>query len=80
MNLKLSVDRGVVVVSVENGSAAQYSGILPHDVIIEADGMMIDSPQTLVEILTKKRIGDMINLTIIRSGEEKVISVQLKAS
>ncbi len=80
MNLKLSVDRGVVVVSVEDGSAAQYSGILPHDVIIEADGMIIDSPETLVEILTKKRIGDMINLTIIRSGEEKVISVQLKAS
>ena len=80
MNLKLAIDRGVVVVSVEDGSAAQYSGLLPQDVIVEADGVSIDSPETLVDILTKKRIGDLIYLKINRAGEEQDLTVQLKAS
>lgn len=62
---------GYIVVSnvSENGSAA-VSGILPGDIIYKFDGTALDSFTTLKQMLTKYKIGESAELTVLRPTEE----------
>ncbi|MEM6316361.1 MAG: trypsin-like peptidase domain-containing protein [Bacteroidota bacterium] len=75
----LSVDKGVFVGDLTDGGAAQYAGILPNDVIMEVDGTEVTDAPSLIEIVGKARVGDVLQLTINRAGEIKKIRVVLKA-
>lgn len=77
--LQLPEDReeGVVVNTVlEDSGAAEALESL--DVITEMDGKEISSVLELRQYLyTEKEIGDTINLTIIRGGEETAVEIEL---
>ena len=75
----LELDAGVVVTKVEDGSAAQYAGIIPQDIILSIDKVRVDNVATLVELMNKRRIGDEILLVVRRDGKRKNILVKLKA-
>lgn len=68
---------GLYVDSVTPGSGAANAGIQEGDLIVKADGEVINTSEKLNEIRDTKKPGDYIVLTIIRNGEMQDISVQL---
>ena len=76
----LNTNRGFFVVNVVDGSGAQYSGILPRDVIVEVDGNEVNDIEEIKKEIKFSKVGDMVTLKVIRDGEEKVIPVKLRKS
>jgi S1-C subfamily serine protease len=78
--LGLDITQGVLVESVVDGGAAQYAGILPNDVIVEANQKQIKASPDLFEIVGGAKEGETVTLTVNRSGVLQTIPVRLKAS
>ena len=76
--LGLSFSQGVVVESIEDGSSAQYAGVLPKDVIVAANGKPIKSVPELQETISSAKVGDQIDLTVYRNGKNVEVPVTLK--
>ena len=74
----LRVNKGFFVAKLEPGSAAQLSGILPGDVIIEANGKDVGSYDDLVGVMEFAKVGDVIDLKIQRKNKVKKVSVKLR--
>ncbi len=62
----LHIESGILVVSVENGSPAQESGLLEGDIIIAYDDQPTASIDDLHKLLTGKHIGTKATLTVLR--------------
>ena len=75
----LSVDSGVFIAKLTDGGAAQYAGVLPNDVITRVDGVEVADAPTLIDIVSKAKVGETLELTINRDGRTKKIPVTLKA-
>ncbi|MFQ6059479.1 MAG: S1C family serine protease [Anaerolineae bacterium] len=91
--IDMPVDRGVLVVGIYRGSPAHRAGlrggtqrvrlgnlILPvgGDIIIAIDGAEIKDAQDLTVYLeTRTRVGQTIEMTLVREGQERTIEVQL---
>ena len=82
--------KGVAVMGVERGSAAEEAGlrgakiepnggIVPGDIILAVDGKPVDSGQRLVNRLDEHKVGDTIKLTVHRDGKSVELSATLKA-
>ncbi len=69
---------GLTVYSVTEGSGAQKAGIREGDLIVKADGKVVNTVNALNEIKETKAPGDYITLTIIRNGELTDVKVQLQ--
>ena len=68
---------GLSVYSVAQNSGAANAGIREGDLIIKADGQVINTSEKLNEIRDTKKPGDSLSLTIIRNGELIEIKVVL---
>ncbi len=77
--LGLDITQGVVVSNVEKGSAAQYAGLLPNDVIVNVNGNKVNSAPELQELVGRAKVGDRVKLKINRDGNIKDMTVRLKA-
>ena len=83
----LTVDYGVLVkagasaseLAVIPGSPADKAGIMENDIILEVDGVKLDSNNNLATIISQKNIGQIINLKILHKGVEKNVPVTLEA-
>jgi S1-C subfamily serine protease len=71
----LSCETGVLVASIEPGSAARTAGLLEGDIIIEFDGRPIRGIDDLHRSLTDEQVGSAVALTVIRGVEKLVVSV-----
>lgn len=74
----LGIDRetAVLVVSVEDGSPAQASGLAPGDYILEMDGRAVASVDDLHRILTEEKINISTVLSVLRrTGRENITVV-----
>ncbi len=78
--LGLNISQGVVVASVQDGSAAQYAGILPNDVIVKVDGKSVISSPELQELVGRAKVGEQVKLEINRNGNKKEFPVRLKGN
>jgi S1-C subfamily serine protease len=93
--LDLPSSGGLLVQRVENGSAAQVAGLrganktvivgnyrlgIGGDLIISVDGKPVESQDVLARALTRKRIGDILDLEIIRGGKKQKLTVKLGES
>ena len=76
----LGVVQGVLIDNVVEGGAAEYAGLLPDDVIIEADNKQVLSSPDLLEVIGGLKAGDNITLTIDRQGEVLTVPVRLKSA
>jgi S1-C subfamily serine protease len=72
---ELSVESGVLVISIENNSPAQRVGLLEGDVIVGMNGQPIASIDDLHKLLTDKQVGVRSPLTIIRRTEKLVLDI-----
>lgn len=69
---------GLTVYSVSAGSGAEKAGIKEGDLIVKAEGKVVNTVDALNEIKETKAPGEYITLTIIRNGELTDIKVELQ--
>ncbi len=69
--------QGALVAQVQPGSPAEEAGVKAGDVIIKVDGKTIPKGADLRNAVGLKRIGDDVELTLLRDGEEKTIDVEI---
>lgn len=70
LNLPSDVKSGVVIMSVESGTAAAKAGLKKYDVIVEIDGKKIDDAIDLRQVLyNNKKVGDELKVKAYRNGE-----------
>ena len=68
---------GVCIESVTAGSPADKAGVLPGDIIIEANGQTITSLEDLTLVRDEAGIGGVMELTVWRGGEILELSLTL---
>lgn len=78
--LRLKVNKGVVVESLTDGGAAQFAGVLPLDVITVVNGKNVSNAPEMIEILNQAKVDEVVVLTIVRNDRIFELSVKLKAS
>ena len=76
----LKTGQGFYVMEVISGSAAEFGGVLPGDIITKVDGNDISSFDELKETLKFGKVGDELNVTVNRNGKVKDIKVRLRKS
>lgn len=78
--LNLSVVRGIYVAGVTENSGAIEAGLEKGDVIIEVDGVQVNTSAQLQERIARKRPGDKVKVVYLRNGKERNTNVELKNS
>jgi serine protease Do len=76
---ELDVNQGVIVDQVEDGSAAQYAGILPNDVIVKINSNAVRSTIDVRQLVSDAKTGDTLKVLVFRNGKTKEISITLKS-
>jgi serine protease DegQ len=71
------VESGLMILSVEPGSAAHAAGLLVGDVLIAIDDRPLHHPAALQDLLREERIGKESSAKVIRAGETKEIRLVL---
>lgn len=74
----LSVNKGIYIGVVDKGSAAQFAGLLPGDVIIGINSKIIETFDDLVNEMKFAKVGDTLKVKIDRDGVQKTIDVKLR--
>ena len=69
---------GVYIDSVVTGGSADLAGIKAQDILIQFEGEIIKDMETLKARIAKKRVGDTVEVKVIREGKQKTFMVQLK--
>jgi S1-C subfamily serine protease len=90
--VNLPVSKGVLVAEVVKGGPADKAGLqggsteatiegarlqLGGDIITEIDGEPVNSMEELVDVVNGKKPGDELELTIVRDGDTKKVTVTL---
>lgn len=84
----LSVNYGILVKGGQNanelavilGSPADKAGIVENDIILEIDGVKLDSDTAFASIIRQKSVGDIITLKILSKGAERILKVTLEVA
>lgn len=73
------VPQGAYVVNIVAGSTAAEAGLQKGDIVTKLDGEALKGRDTLAKFMSKKKVGDTLNITYWREKSEKTISVTLRA-
>lgn len=76
--LGIEETEGFYVAGLEDSMGAKEAGIQEEDIIIRINDAPIRRFADLTGYLGSKRPGDRVNVTFLRDGEEKTLSVELK--
>lgn len=76
--IDLTADYGVVIIETMKDSPAATAGLQPNDVITAIDGEKIESMSDLKRNLYGYKNNDVVELTIIRNGNEQNVTMTLK--
>ena len=66
---------GAVVRSVTDGAPAAQAGLQANDIITAVDGTEITGSNDLVQIVTSKKAGDTLKLSVYRQGQTLELTV-----
>lgn len=69
--------RGVYIAGVSAKGAADNAGLKEGDVILEVNGMRVNSKSELLEMIGRQRPGDKVKLLVDREGKERTFTVTL---
>lgn len=72
-------DTGVLVIGVDANSPAEKAGLKIGDIITKINGKEISNSAYFRYELYKHKVGDTVEITYFRSGNEKTVSVKLVA-
>ncbi|MBI4318777.1 MAG: trypsin-like peptidase domain-containing protein [Chloroflexi bacterium] len=74
----LPVSSGVIVTQVQRDSPAARVGLRRLDMITRFDDEQIDDDASLLKALSKRSIGEVVPLTVIRDGNQIVVNITLE--
>jgi Do/DeqQ family serine protease len=69
--------QGAVIARVEQGSPADRAGLRTHDLVVAVNGVPIHTGAELKNRVGLSKIGDAVDLTIIRAGSERTVAVRI---
>lgn len=75
----LNIESGVIIDNVQDGSSAQYAGLLPNDVIIKIENRLVNSTNDVRTIVAQAKTGDSLRFSIFRNGKTQDVTVTLKS-
>lgn len=75
--LGVSVEQGVAVLAVEDGSPADDAGIRPGDIMVSLDGEPLASSEQLLAALRAFNPGDTVAAELLREGETTEVEITL---
>lgn len=70
---------GVIVNQVLHDSPAERAGLEVGDVVVEVNGERVTSQEILIDIVNSSRVGDVLQLKILRDKEEKIVNLKLES-
>jgi hypothetical protein len=70
-------EKGVEIEKVAENSPAQEAGLKPQDIILKVKGKEVKSLGEVHEILRATKIGEEIEVEVLRSGEKKIIKLKV---
>jgi len=76
----LNIDKteGVLILETESGSAAQYGGLKPYDLILSVNDIPVETISDFESVLYDDNKSDVLLLRILRDGREKFVNIKLK--
>jgi serine protease Do len=72
---QISGDRGLLIVSIGDNSPAEQGGVLIGDVLLEAGARRLSRPDDLLDALSETAQAAAVNLTVLRGGAMKTLSI-----
>ncbi|PHV72383.1 hypothetical protein CS063_02585 [Sporanaerobium hydrogeniformans] len=69
---------GIYIEQVVEGGSADLAGIKVDDILFEFDGVKITGMTQLKELLNKKKVGDVVQVKVLRGNGKKTIDVKLR--
>ena len=75
---KLPSKKGLLINTIQEGSIADYAGLIPGDIIIQVDGKEVNTFDELINIRNEGRVGQILQFKVIREKEIKTIPVKLR--
>lgn len=76
--LEMPAGRGLVVVDVVPGSAAEKAGLKASDIILEFAGQAVtDDTIEFIKRVQEAKIGEMTDVTVLRKGKKETLKVEL---
>ena len=74
-SVKFGISEGIFVVEVERGSIAHKLGVIPGDIIVNFNGVNVNSIDQLSQL--KKQVGNQVSIEVIRNGKLLKFSLDL---
>jgi serine protease Do len=84
--LEISTKRGAYINGLNGqspiveGSAAQKAGLKEKDIITKVNGTDINEKNSLASVLGRLKVGDKVNLTVVRNGETLTVEATLESA
>ncbi|MDF2596876.1 MAG: serine protease Do [Clostridia bacterium] len=69
---------GVLIREVTPGGSADLAGITANDILFQFDGVQITGMNQLKELLNGKKVGDTIEVKVIRNNAKKTFQLKLR--
>ena len=76
LNLKVTQDTGVIIISVAKNSPAQQAGLQPGDIIQKVAGKPVKSAAEVQERVEASAIGKDLDVEVLRQGKTQKLRVQ----
>ncbi|SHE41092.1 serine protease, S1-C subfamily, contains C-terminal PDZ domain [Tissierella praeacuta DSM 18095] len=76
LGIKLSTEKGVILLEVGQNTPASRAGLLNGDIILKIDDTEISTMNELKKALYKYKQGDKATLTVIRNNTEEKIDIE----
>lgn len=73
------VEYGALVQTVQDGMAAEAAGIEPYDIVTEINGKQVKDNDELIQMISRKRPGDKIEIGLIRNGKKQQLTATLSS-
>lgn len=74
----VEISEGLLVDGVGEGSAAQYAGIRPRDVLVSIDGQKLKTFEDLKKRIDLSKVGDTLDFKVFRNGKYLDVPVRMK--
>ncbi len=75
-----NVPQGAYIAQVVSGSPADSAGLQQGDIITKIDGQTLNTTNALSDIISKKKVGQTINITYWRSGNTSTLNATLASA
>jgi len=71
----LATEWGVYVFDVQPGGPAEEAGIQKNDIITQVGDVFLDAENSFINVLFQYQPGDLLEIGLVRDGEERVIEL-----